>query len=105
MFIWYLFNWNIFDIKMSSARHAEIDSVLNELRKQRLNDEQIHLTEQKRLNEILLFCQRINEQTSINSNGNNLKDQTQQDGEQSEEEQSKFSFNSNNLFYLIIDYF
>lgn len=90
---------------MSSARHAEIDSVLNELRKQRLNDEQIHLTEQKRLNEILLFCQRINEQTSINSNGNNLKDQTQQDGEQSEEEQSKFSFNSNNLFYLIIDYF
>ena len=90
---------------MSSARHAEIDSVLNELRKQRLNDEKIHLTEQKRLNEILLFCQRINEQTSINSNGNNLKDQTQQDGEQSEEEQSKFSFNSNNLFYLIIDYF
>lgn len=90
---------------MSSARHAEIDSVLNELRKQRLNDEQIHLTEQKRLNEILLFCQRINEQTSINSNGNNLKDQTQQDGEQSEEEQSKFSFNGNNLFYLIIDYF
>ena len=90
---------------MSSARHAEIDSVLNELRKQRLNDEQIRLTEQKRLNEILLFCQRINEQTEINSNGNHLKDQTQQDGQQSEEEQSKFSFNSNHLFYLIIDYF
>lgn len=87
---------------MSSARHAEIDSVLNELRKQRLNDEKIHSLEQKRLNQILLFCQRINEQTSINSNGNNLKDQTQQDGEQSEEEQSKFSFNSKNLFYLLI---